>query len=433
MALQNKQSSQASLAASLLALPWQVLRLRRSEWWRAARIRRYQAALLVDQLRFAVTEIPYYRDLGIDAENINSPADLARFPLLNKSVVQRESGRLRNPQYLKGRVHSSTTSGSSGQPTTTWFDPRTWMLTKYALKARRTLAAGTPLGQRLMIFDETSRPDGRIPPPTFTRLPFFRQVRLSTFVQLDEQLSILTGFRPTVIYASPSAITELLDYAERQGISAPRVGTVFLSSEFLTADSRHRIGASLHCRVIDIYGSTEFKEVAVQCDHGNYHVNFESVYVETIPDEDLGEERIVITSLRNRAMPLVRMDMGDTGRLAWDACSCGRESPYLQVLSGRQLEYLCPRDGSRVSPYLLTTHIEAVPGVGRYRFVQHADGCIELLVVPRHDNEDRESTVRGIEQAMRRLLGPGNPFAIRLVESIERTPAGKHRLVTRAS
>ncbi|MEO0996925.1 MAG: hypothetical protein AAFX58_05355 [Pseudomonadota bacterium] len=416
----------AYAALTVLAM---VARLSRSAHWDRDRIRDYQHRRLAAQLRHATRNVPYYRDLGPAPSLADPPQALAQLPLLNKSIVQREGSRLLWPDEALDESRASTTSGSSGQPTTTWFDRDSWLLSKYALKIRRTLGAGPLLGQRLMIFDESSRADGRVDTPKFLRLPLFAQVRLSAFTALEAQAEVLRQFRPTTLYGAPSALAELAGHAQAGGRETPAVATLFTSSELLSAATRRTLEQTFAGRVTDIYGSTEFKEVAVQCRHGHYHVNFESVYVETVPDPDGAGSRVVLTSLVNRAMPLLRMDIGDYASLGDTPCPCGLQSPYLHGIRGREVEYLTLADGRRLSPYLLTTHIEKIGGIARYQFLQRAGGAVCLLVVPDADATETAPIAAALQEALARLLGSEAVFDIRFVAVIERTAAGKHRIV----
>jgi phenylacetate-CoA ligase len=74
--------------------------------------------------------------------------------------------------------------------------------------------------------------------------------------------------------------------------------------------------------------------VAGECDAGSLHVYADHVHVEIydgdVPANPGAFGDIVLTSLRNRAMPLVRYRVGDRGRLLADRCRCGlphRSSP----------------------------------------------------------------------------------------------------------
>ena len=68
--------------------------LLRSEKWDKERIREYQHRLLIEQLRYAATAVPYYRDLGIAPAAIVDTGALARFPKLTKALIQTEATTL---------------------------------------------------------------------------------------------------------------------------------------------------------------------------------------------------------------------------------------------------------------------------------------------------------------------------------------------------
>jgi len=407
--------------------------LLQSEKWTQEVIRAYQKRMLVRQLRYAATVVPYYKDLDIKPDTIDDAGALARFPKLTKAIIQTQQRNLCNPAVMSGQTYESLTSGSSGEPTTTWFDNRSWLLCKYALKIRRTLVAGSPWRQRLLIFDETATADGTIAAPVSRNFLLFRQTRLSVFTPLQSQMTALMRLRPTAIYGTPSGVKELCDYAARNNLKLPNIPIVFLASELIPDALRQQIEQQLSARVVGIYGSTEFKEIAHECKFGRYHINFESVYIETEAEDDQTTQRLLVTSLVNKAMPLIRFDIGDYATLGCDPCACGRESPYLVDIVGREAEFLQLADGRRLSPYLLTTAIETTPGLTKFQFVQHADQALELRVVFATSFRRIDSSLETLQQHLHDVLGPDIEVPITPVESIERTAAGKHQVVTRVA
>jgi phenylacetate-CoA ligase len=82
------------------------------------------------------------------------------------------------------------------------------------------------------------------------------------------------------------------------------------------------------------------------------HINVEHVILEIVDEGGVvlhGEPgRIVITDLHNRVMPLIRYDTGDVGTLSTRQCPCGITWPLLEVIQGRQCDYVVLRDGSRI-------------------------------------------------------------------------------------
>lgn len=406
-----------------------LARLYRSEFWSEDEIREYQAQALVEQLRYAAATIPYYRGLGLDPDEIVNSSALQSFPALSKAIIQDQGERLCNRVIIADSPFRSTTSGSSGEPTTTWFDRKSWNFCKYALKIRRTLEGGAPWLQRQLLFDESANPDGSITPPARRRLGSFQQVRLSVFTPVEQQLELLLELKPNVIYGTPSGIKELCDYASCEDVPLPPVATIFLSSELITDAVRDQLTATLHGRVIGIYGSTEFKDLAHQCEHGRYHLYFHSAYIESKPQDGQPSGRLQITSLINKAMPLIRFDIGDYAEIGYGRCACGRSSPYLHNIIGREIEFLELPDGARISPYRLTTAVEKTPGLLKYRFVQEHDLSLRMEVVFGNHEMPRNQRIALIQENVRAALGNAIDLPVCPVDRIDRSRGGKHSIV----
>ena len=411
----------------------QTLRLLRSQWYTEREIADRQQAALVDTMRHAVLRVPFYRKLGFAASQLQSQDDLQRFPLLTKRTLQELAGELIADGFDRQRLPSSRTSGSTGEPTQTFFDERSWALCKFALKIRRTLAVAPPFFHRCLIVSEQA-PDAAARYANsrpFTVGPAYRERVVSLFEDLDVHRRVIREFRPDMLYGLPSYLLELARAYTLANEEPPTIRWVFSSSEVLTPIARSRIEAAFHARVHDIYGCTEFKEVAWQCKHGRYHINSESVLVETprLPGDAHG--RIVLTTLCNRAMPLLRFDTGDLGALATPGvkCPCGRCLPQLEVISGREGDMMSLPSGRRISPYALTTILETMPGLHQYRIVQEAPERLRIdMVASAAADADR------IDRCRRELtdtIGEPMDLSFRAVEAIPRMKGGKHRVFVR--
>jgi phenylacetate-CoA ligase len=193
---------------------------------------------------------------------------------------------------------------------------------------------------------------------------------------------------------------------------------------------RKQIEASFRGRVIGIYGSTEFKDLAHQCKHGRYHLYFQSAFIESQPEDGHEAGRLQITSLVNRAMPLIRFDIGDYADIGDGRCACGRNSPYLTNITGREIDFLELPDGRRVSPYRLTTAVEDVPGLLKYRFIQNVDHSLRMEVVFGNSEISDVERIRRIRDSLRSALGNAIDLSVHSVDRIVRSTGGKHRIVT---
>lgn len=411
----------------------QTLRLLRSQWYSEREIAGRQQAALVDTMRHAVLHVPFYRKLGFAASQLQSQDDLQRFPLLTKRTLQESASELIADGLDQRQLPSSRTSGSTGEPAQTYFDERSWSLCRFALKIRRTLAVAPPFFHRCLIVSEQT-PDAAARYASarpFRIGPAYQERVVSLFEDLDVHRRVIREFRPDILYGFPSHLLELARAYELANEAPPAIRWIFTSSEVLTPIVRGRIEAAFHARVHDIYGCTEFKEVAWQCKHGSYHINSESVLVETprLPGDAHG--RIVLTTLCNRAMPLLRFDTGDLGAVAAPGvtCPCGRRLPQLEVISGRVGDMILLPSGRRFSPYVLETILETMPGLHQYRIVQEAPERLRIDMVASADADaDR------INQCRREIadtIGEPMDLSFRAVEAIPRMKGGKHHVFVR--
>ena len=87
-----------------------------------------------------------------------------------------------------------------------------------------------------------------------------------------------------------------------------------------------------------------------------------------------------MTSLVNKAMPLIRYDIGDHGSLQDRPCDCGRNGPCIVAPQGRKSEMLGFPNGVQVSSYTLTTIVGAFPTIKNYTIVHRSPLEISLQV-----------------------------------------------------
>ena len=407
-----------------LKVGFRTAALLRSQWWPDERIRGYVDGRLREMLDYATRHVPHYRSLGIAPDHEDPRNWLRRFPVLAREQVQDAGERLYGAGLDESAVCSSRTSGgASGEPVTTRFDERTWLTCKYALKARRVLSAVRSPWQRILIVAE--RPDeGALTRLFSDRIFSVRYLGIET--PIAKNLQLFVDFRPTLVYGYPSYLQYFADAAEQAGYPLPPVPTIFTSSELLTPPAREKLERAYGGRLIDVYGSTEFKEIAVECPAGRYHVNFESVFVEALPDEYHGKPRLVVTSLMNRAMPLIRYDIGDHGQVAVGRCACGRQGPYIVQPQGRKSELIVFPGGRVVTSFELTTAIDDFDEVRNYSIVhrQPDELLLRIHARPALTDERRAQLVAAVSA----LVSPAVRVSVERLE--KRLPAGKRIAVS---
>jgi phenylacetate-CoA ligase len=155
--------------------------------------------------------------------------------------------------------------------------------------------------------------------------------------------------RPVLVAGPPSTLFLLARHLRERGVTEPFVEFARVGGEQLFQFQRNEIESFLCTRVINSYGSTETGALAGECPAGSLHVYADHIHLEIFDGDspaapgEIGE--IVVTSLRNTAMPLVRYPVGDRGRLSPEPCRCGLPHPVLANLQARSEDMVCAADG----------------------------------------------------------------------------------------
>jgi phenylacetate-CoA ligase len=130
---------------------------------------------------------------------------------------------------------------------------------------------------------------------------------------------------------------------------------------------RETIERVFGCKVFDSYGCREISQIATECEaHNGLHTVFENQYVELIDQE------IVVTNLNNYLMPFIRYKVGDlASAIDYTPCSCGRCSPRIVSLVGRDNDNIELPNGKVINGEFFEFLFFGIPSVVQYQVVYH--------------------------------------------------------------
>jgi phenylacetate-coenzyme A ligase PaaK-like adenylate-forming protein len=198
----------------------------------------------------------------------------------------------------------------------------------------------------------------------------------------------LNAFQPTLLAAYPYMLW-LLTEAARDGRLHIRPERITSSADVLTACDRAAVRSAFGTEPFDYYCSTEVPYLAWECEaHDGLHVNADYVLLESVDADNrpvpLGTlgDKILVTNLSNRVMPLVRYEMSDQVEYATAPCSCGCRLPRLRTVAGR-VEHLLSLPGAggtrvRIIEEYVDDQFGRLAGVAKYQMIQET---AERLVV----------------------------------------------------
>ncbi len=400
------------------------------------RILKRQWKQFKQMLDYTYNTVPFYKakltKVGITPADIKTYDDLLKIPVITKDEIRKAGRRLVAIPYQEKQLMESNTSGSTGQATTTYFDKRSWFLLKHFLKLRSKHFCGLRYGDRLAIMeDEKTDKLEEENRKALNRL--LRKRYVSIYETLDTTLKVFKKYKPTVLYGMPSYFIELMEHVRKHNIKWLKPRLIFLSSELVDPMTKRELEKTFNCTVHDIYGSTEFKEVAWECKLKQYHVNADSYLVEFVnKGKHVAHEKegdIIITSLLNRAMPLIRYSLGDKGSPRYGVCECGCTFPIMKPVLGRSVDYIRLGDGRSIAPFFCTNAVKkaAKREVDQFQIVQVKPN--ELVINVKPNKRFTKKVEQAIIAAFQEELGKKVKITVKRVKSIPREKSGKYKIV----
>jgi len=401
-------------------------------------------------LSHAVRVVPYYGPkLSVAGFIPGKPvtAELwQRLPVLDRAQVQEAGTQLhaRELPAAHGSVATATTSGSSGRPVTV---RKTALFQFYwqCITLRDQEWQERDLGATWMAIlrdDQRTDPAMQKPlrrtsswgDPIATVYPTGPGLFLDYRTAASELLDIILQERPTYIVTFPSLLRELVRESQASGLLPEGLREVRTTGETLRTELRELIVAAWSTsketplRVSEIYSTAEAGIIAVPCrEENSLHVQSEGVKLEILRDDGspckTGEEgRVVLTSLHNFAMPLIRYEIGDRAVFG-PACRCGRFLPVLAAIPGRARDMLTMPDGQHRFPYYAHNTMMQVDAIVQHQVAQTDLDQVEIrLVVRRPLTVTEEAHIIG---AATRGLGGAHKVQLVYRSEILRQASGK--------
>ena len=411
-------------------LPRRVLEERQ---WRALR----------SMVSYAERESPFYGEqfaaAGVRASDLQRPEDFLAFPITTREALQTNLSDVVTPRPSR-LMREAATGGTTGYPLRFFRDLNSLSAHRAIDIYLDTWVGWRPGQWRALIWG--AAPDIAGHERLRARLRRALLDRTSILSALDMTPDRMTRFaaelkrrRPRMTLAYPSAMAIFARFVLDSNLAPVPTGPIVVTAETLLPEHRELAQAAFGATVFDRYGCRECGMVASECDyHDGLHILTESVYLEIVRNGQAcstGEHgRVLLTDLQNRAMPFIRYHVGDLAALSDRQCPCGRESPMLAWVGGREADWFVSASGALVSGTVLSSSLGelAKRGVtGQVQLVQEAPGQLRVKVA----GPPLPSHVLGELRAyLTRYLGH-SAIIFESVPAILPEASGKHRVAVR--
>lgn len=248
---------------------------------------------------------------------------------------------------------------------------------------------------------------------------------------MDRMLGELDGFQPELLEADPAYLAILCRYAADTGRSVFKPRYISLTYEFPSRLHLRQIRRAFpDTPTLSSYGSTETGHLLTECEHGSHHQNTRYCHLDVQPfkrSHGLADSgRLLVTTLGNTWVSLLRFDIGDLVQFASLPCPCGRaDGLTVARVLGRVRDLTFTTTGRAVPVDTLDRVVGGTAALVTYQLEQiRADEyCFHYVSAPGFT-----APLEALDSGLRGLYGAEARITLREESTLPTEQSGKFRL-----
>ena len=230
----------------------------------------------------------------------------------------------------------------------------------------------------------------------------------------------IARWQPDFLDLDPVYGAAFAGFCRERRLRFPTVKFILSSYEFVSTVHRRLIEEVFAVPVFNLYGSTETGHLLIEDEHQRLRPSGETAFLECVEPSPEGAAQLVVTTLSNDAMPLVRYRIGDYVERLPD------ESGDHFRLLGRV------RDAFQIAGRIVTTAevdacFAAMTGIAHYQIAQVAADRFRLRYIADGTGPASACLAR-LHDELKSLLGTGSDIALEQVDQLLAERSGKFRL-----
>ncbi|MEI7597639.1 MAG: DVU_1553 family AMP-dependent CoA ligase [Bacteroidota bacterium] len=290
----------------------------------------WQIEKLKNLIKYASENTSFYKD------KLHITNDISELPFTLPSEIANDPfAFLAIPQNLVSRVTTLANSGTTRLKKRIFFSESDLERTIDFFAIGMSSMVNKGEHAQILISNRTENSLGSLLKESLSRIGVHSEISgaiksVNSAIEDARKAGCLVGMPAEILYMS--CVDETM-----------RPKSVLLTADFIPQSIIERIKNTWKCNVFSHYGHTEFGYgFAVDCNHHNgFHLRSADFIVEIInlqtgKPANIGESgEIVITTLSNEAMPLIRYRTGNISSIIDSPCPCGCNLPQLGKLEGR--------------------------------------------------------------------------------------------------
>lgn len=397
--------------------------------------------LLTKLLDHCRQQVPYYSKImdQIGFPFYDDPIEyLKYFPVLSKDIIRNQFDELKSLDLLRRKWYLNSTGGSTGEPVK-FIQDRAYSSHSGAVSLLFSKLVGREIGEPEVklwgsIRDIVSNSEGWRTHLIngLTNTVMVNSVLMTT-ERMREFIHLFNTLKPKLIVTYVESIYELAKFAEQEELLIHPQSAIMTTAGRLYPFMRNKIEKVFRCKVYDRYGSREFGDMACEnpdldglwvAPWGNY-LEIVDPDGNRVPDGTEGD--ILVTSLSNFAMPLIRYRIGDRGALSSTPCGQLKGGQVLKEVIGRSMDFFKTQDGAIINPGFLMAQLYHKEWIIQYQIIQKSYQKVVYKVVK--FREPSQTELEEIIAVTKKAMGNNCEVSFEFVDNIPPSVSGKYRFL----
>lgn len=359
---------------------------------------------------------------------------LQDFPIINKSIIKENQNDFLSNKFQKNELVSMHTSGSTGTPFHVYQD---------AIKKKHVHAeiiyysekVGYKVGYPLIYFRAIKNQASKNTMKQFAQNQWVFDCSDLSPKGIRELLKKLEKLpKHSVLLAYASTYDEMRKYFTDIGygdIKRIKLSGIISGAVMLNDQTREAMETAFRCKCVSRYSNQENGVLGQDEEENNVFIVNEASYIVEIINlnEDTpacpGEVgRIVVTDLHNFAMPMIRYDTGDVGKMVLVNTDRG-EKNAIADFGGRRMDMIYDCKDQVVSPHTISTTMLSFAECRSFQFVQEERGTY-VMRIHCAGTFEREKELNAL---LLNVLGSSAKIEIEYVDEVPILPSGKRKYI----
>jgi phenylacetate-CoA ligase len=391
--------------------------------------------------------VPLYRDAFVRADCRHADFDcFQRLPLMTKPEMRNDfprnflgTGSTLETLLEKNLVELEHTSGTSSERLPVIFGQGWWnaqeeralrlngfirkILDEFpnARRATITSPACNGLTCPTVWMSREQRTIGNALFVNLARIPF-----LLAEAELLHMAAEIADWAPQFLDVDPVHGARFALYCEQHGLKFPSLKFILGSYEFVSVVHRRILERVFGVPVFNLYGSTETGHLLMENEAGEMKPSYDTAFLELVDADARGIGDLVVTTLTNDYMPLLRYRIGDLAER--------HRQPYgnRYTVHGRVRDALTANDGQRATTWHVDQCFAAASGIAHYELRQNESGDCVLRFVP-DGAGPAEKVMNAVTSRLEALLQFSATIKTEAMPVLVPAASGKFRLTCRTS